>query len=322
MAEPELRIAEWAEDIFPPLRHRLSGDGAAIPNDVLASIVLLTSLEKSSPEAFGHQIPWQTHLNLARSLMKKRLDACNAQISNVDEDFAFVWNWFSYLDAMGQISQGRFDNDVASSEQPLNLTSKLIADNADEFDCGMGFTTSCCRLLVRLAAIARYAEGNSSEVPSQTSERWLNGQPVEHAAAELEKEFYESMRQPLKFCRHIKAGSAGMRDLTEMDAASEAFHWAGIVYLRRRVLGKSAAEVEIQDAVQRIWECIQHIRRDKEADTACVFPLFIAGCETVDHAQRKLILARFKSAEKSGMMQVSITRRFIVFFPLGVMKRC
>lgn len=306
MAEPELRIAEWAEDIFPALRFRLSSDSATVPTDVLASIVLLTSLEKSSPEAFGHKIPWQTHLNLARSLMRKRIEASSVHDPNTDEDFAFVWSWFSYLDTMGQISHGRFDNDVASSEQPLNLTSRFNTEDAAEFDCGMGFTTRCCRLLARLAAIARYAEGSSSEVPCETSERWLNGQPIEHAAAELEKQLYDSMKQPLKFCRHIRSGNAGMRDLTEMDAASEAFHWAAIVFLRRRVLGKTASETEIQDAVQRIWECIQHIRREKEADTACVFPLFIAGCETVDEAQRKLILARFKSAEKSGMMQVRI----------------
>lgn len=299
MTEPELRIAEWADKIFPALRLELSDQTKVAPNDILLSMVILTSLEKSSPNAFGHSIPWQKHLSLTRSLMDKRLGSHHVQ-DETNEEFSFIWSWFSYLDAMGQISAGPGTGGLPYQTGPFDLIQRMQVEDEDEFDCSMGFTTRCGKLLVELAAQIR---------GSATAEDEDN--LTVQAALDLEERFKDSMTRPVKVCRHLRKNKIDMRSLTEMDAASQAFHWAGVVCLRRRVLRKESDDEGVQDAVQRIWECIQHIRREKEADTACVFPLFVAGCETSEVAQRKLILARFKSAEKSGMRQVcrNSTRR-------------
>lgn len=295
--EPELRIAEWANDIFPRLRSYLDDETKAVPDEILVSMVLLTALDKSSPDAFGHSIPWQKHLSLTRGLMGKRLGDLYVY-DKTDEQFSFIWSWFSYLDTMGQISMGEHIGGNPYQTGPFDLTAKVTVEDEDEFDCTMGFTARCGRLLVELASQVRHSRPGTSE-PRTAAEP-----TIEEDALKLEHRFRDSMKRPVKVCRHIEKSKVDMRDLTEMDSASEAFHLAGIVCLRRRVLGKPSTDEDIQNAVQQIWECIQHIRRDREADTACVFPLFIAGCETIDFAQRKLILARFKSAEKSGMRQV------------------
>ncbi|KAJ3496481.1 hypothetical protein NLG97_g2628 [Lecanicillium saksenae] len=299
MTEPELRIAEWADDIFPALRLKLSDSSKAVPNDILLSMVLLTSLEKSSPNAFGHSIPWQKHLSLTRSLMDKRLGDHYVQ-DETDEEFSFIWSWFSYLDTMGQISAGPSIRGLPYQTGPFNLIQRMTVEDEDEFDCSMGFTTRCGQLLIELASHIRRRSTADDE-----DEEMLQ------AALDLEDRFKESMTRPVKVCRHLRRNKIEMRSLTEMDAASQAFHWAGIVCLRRRILGRDSGDEEVQDGVQRIWECIQHIRREKEADTACVFPLFIAGCETNEVAQRKMILARLKSAEKSGMRQVKRARKLM-----------
>lgn len=304
--EPDIRVAEWAEDIFPTLRQNLSDTTKAVPLDVLAAMVLLTSLEKSSPNAFFHSIPWQKHLSLSRTLMSKRIEEFYDQDKN-NEDFSFTWRWFLYLDVMGQLSVGESESEIPSQTGPFDLISKIGVEDEDEFDCSMGFTIRCARLLAELAAQIRRCQRLSGMGAAEEDDA-----AIIEAALDLEAKFEESMKKPLVGCRHIRKNKYHMRDLTEMDSASEAFHWAGIVCLRRRILRKPSTDDQVQDGVQRIWECIQHIRREKEADTACVFPLFIAGCETEDTAQRRLILARLKSAEKSGMKQV---RHIFTFSP-------
>ncbi|KAJ4163452.1 hypothetical protein LMH87_005181 [Akanthomyces muscarius] len=300
MMEPELRIAEWAEDIFCVLRVKLSDQSKPVSDDTLLSMVLLTSLEKSSPSTFGACIPWQKHLNLTRSLMDKRVESMRAQ-NGKNEELSFIFSWFSYLDAMGQISTSPFTAGIPEQTGPFDLLQRINVEDEEEFDCVMGFTTRCGQLLAELASLIRQCP--SVEQTEDTT--------MQEAALDLESRFKESMTKPVKVCHHLRKNKIDMRSLTEMDAANQAFHWAGAVYLRRRILRKGSGDEEVQDGVQRIWECIQHIRREKEADTACLFPLFIAGCETNDDAQRKLILARLKSAEKSGMKQVKRARKLM-----------
>ncbi|OAA73291.1 hypothetical protein ISF_00192 [Cordyceps fumosorosea ARSEF 2679] len=299
MTEPELRIAEWAEDIFCVLRGMLGDPVKTIQDDTLLSMVLLTSLEKSSPSTFGANIPWQKHLNLTRSLVGKRLAILGSQ-NERNEELSFIFSWFSYLDTMGQVSMAPLIEGISPQTGPYDLLQKIRVDDEEEFDCVMGFTTHCGKLLVELSALIRQCPG--AQEPDDAT---IN------AALDLERRFKESMNKPVKVCHHLRKNKVDMRSLTEMDAASQAYHWAGIVYLRRRILCKGSCDEEVQDGVQRIWECIQHIRREKEADTACLFPLFVAGCETNEATQRKLILARLKSAEKSGMKQVKRARKLM-----------
>ncbi|KAK8148022.1 hypothetical protein G3M48_000549 [Beauveria asiatica] len=299
MIEPELRMAEWAEDIFSVLRVKLDDQSKPLPDDILLSMVLLISLEKSSPSTFGANIPWQKHLNLTRSLVDKRVRSIRAT-DGKDEELSFIFSWFSYLDTMGQVSLSPPIEDITPQTGPFDLLHRIAVDDEEEFDCVMGFTTRCGQLLVELASQIRTCSG--AERPDGATMQ---------AALDLESRFKESMTKPVKVCHHVRKNKVDMRSLTEMDAASQAFHWAGIVYLRRRILRKGSDDEEVQDGVQRIWECIQHVRREKEADTACLFPLFVAGCETSDVTQRKLIFARFKSAEKCGMKQVKRARKLM-----------
>ncbi|KAJ4163453.1 hypothetical protein LMH87_005181 [Akanthomyces muscarius] len=234
------------------------------------------------------------------ALMDKRVESMRAQ-NGKNEELSFIFSWFSYLDAMGQISTSPFTAGIPEQTGPFDLLQRINVEDEEEFDCVMGFTTRCGQLLAELASLIRQCP--SVEQTEDTT--------MQEAALDLESRFKESMTKPVKVCHHLRKNKIDMRSLTEMDAANQAFHWAGAVYLRRRILRKGSGDEEVQDGVQRIWECIQHIRREKEADTACLFPLFIAGCETNDDAQRKLILARLKSAEKSGMKQVKRARKLM-----------
>lgn len=70
--EPANRIARLVQDIFPSLRQLLDGPGKDIGSPALATTLLLTSLEITSPATFGLSVPWQSHLWVARRMITAR----------------------------------------------------------------------------------------------------------------------------------------------------------------------------------------------------------------------------------------------------------
>ena len=98
-----------------------------------------------------------------------------------------------------------------------------------------------------------------------------------------------------------------------MVATNEAFHWAGLVHLDRRVLGKSSRDPEVQNAVREIVGALYKVRKGGTAEACLLFPMFTAGCDAQDLGQRELIMERLRSVEGSGMTQVRLF--FISLFP-------
>lgn len=89
-----------------------------------------------------------------------------------------------------------------------------------------------------------------------------------------------------------------------MAATNEAFHWAGLVHLHRRVLGKPSTHPNVQEAVREIHGALYKVRRGGSATACLLFPIFTAGCDTQDEKQRADILERLKGVERFGMTQV------------------
>lgn len=153
-----MRIAIWVQDIFPALRQALNDRDKIISNTSLATAIMLASLEIISPTAFGYDIPWQRHLNLARTLMWRRLaDLRRTTENGLREDgaCAFLWSWFAYLDVLGSLSGGGVPDADSSRFWLLEYTVHNPGDSQDEIDCVMGFTTRCVQILAQIAELAR-----------------------------------------------------------------------------------------------------------------------------------------------------------------------
>lgn len=301
-----MRIALWVEDIFPALRQALNDKQARLSNANLATAIMLASLEIISPTAFGYDIPWQKHLSLARELMKKRLADLRRFQSNSIEDqiCSFLWSWFAYLDVLGSLSGGpRYDND-SSSAWLLDYGINDIVEDQDEIDCIMGFTTRCVHLLAQTAELARQCDSQRIGPDNRVIRDWNPPHETVQRAGLLDHDLRDSLQQPTRPCKHIHAGIIDGRDRAEMGATNAAFHWAGLVHLHRRVLGKPSDHIDVQGPVENIIRCMESIRPGGTAETGFLFPMFTAGCDTRDSAQRALVLERFKSMEKSGMTQV------------------
>ncbi|CAI0644837.1 unnamed protein product, partial [Colletotrichum noveboracense] len=307
--EPEMRIALWVQDIFPVLRLALGDREQIISNTSLATAIMLASLEIISPTAFGYEIPWQTHLNLARNLMRRRLADLRRTSYSLEEDrvCSFLWSWLAYLDVLGSLSGGTGSD--PSRSWVLEYTMYNNADDQYEIDCIMGFTTKCVQLLAQVSELARHCDMQRIRSDGQARPEWIPDTDCVRRAQQLERELMESMTQPSHPCKHVQNVEARHRQ--EMVLMNEAFHWAGLVHIHRRVFGKSSGHADVQGPVQRIFSCMEYVRAGGTAETGFLFPMFTAGCNTLDEDQRSRILERFRSVEGNGMTQVHKARRLM-----------
>ena len=345
--EPATRIAHWVEDIFPVLRQALNDPTEIISNANLATAIMLASLEIISPRAFGYEISWQKHLSLARDLITARPGGLRHMQARSRDDplCSFLWSWFAYLDVLGSLSGGRAHSHTAINRASPSASSAWLLDYdestpspgskaaspqtataptspangacspsqnygnddpRDEIDCIMGFTTRCVAILARIADLARRTDAQRIAGPGRVVAGWRPMPEIEARARKLEDDLRESLARPHPPCRR-HPHSAGLWDEAEMHATNEAFHYAGLVHLHRRVLGKPSGDPDVQNAVMHILKCLEKVKRGGNAEACLLFPIFTAGCDSSDEAARRQLLDRVITVESNGMTQVRLT---------------
>ncbi|MBE3049658.1 fungal specific transcription factor domain-containing protein [Candidatus Bathyarchaeota archaeon] len=303
-------MARWLQDIFPAL-HSTLNDTCTISSTNLATAIMLASLDIISPMAFGSNISWQDHLNLARDLMRKRFPIFRKMHSSSHEDqvCSFLWSWFAYLDVLGSLSGGPRQN---GSHFLLPMDQ---GDDPDEIDCIMGFTTRCQHLLSETANLARSSD--TARIRNNSVDTsWRPPTSTIQKAKSLDAALRESLSRQAAPCTHIPSTPSG-RNTLEMAATNEAFHWAALVQLHRRALGKASSHADVAEPVRMIMGCLARIRSGT-AEMGMLFPMFTAGCEVADEGAREEVLGRFRNVERNGMTQVCLILFLFPFSPLLV----
>lgn len=319
--EPATRIATWVKDVFPTLRKALNDADAPITSSNLATAIMLASLEIISPNAFEVTVPWQTHLTVARRMIVARGGA--QSVHRKDKVSYFLSRWFAYLDILGSLSGGKND-------QPLFSGNYWANDDLDEdfqIDCLLGFTSRCVSILARIAELARQCD--SQRISSETGdiiEDWTPDEETLQKAKQLKLDLQDARMHRYKGCPHRpstpvryrkrgKDGDEAGWDLLEMVATNEAFHWAGLIHLDRRILGKKSEDVEVQIAVREIVSALYKVRKGGTAEACLLFPIFTAGCDAREQAQREVIMERISAVEETGMTQVDLP------LPISILNR-
>ncbi|KAL8767766.1 MAG: hypothetical protein Q9209_005852 [Squamulea sp. 1 TL-2023] len=315
--EPANRIATWMKDVFPTLRKALTDPNAKITSSNLATAIMLASLEIISPNAFEVTVSWQTHLTVARRMILARGGA--ESVRRKDKVSYFLSRWFAYLDILGSLSGGKNDQPLFSGNYWANDDS----DDDFQIDCLLGFTSRCVGILARIAELARQCD--SERISSDTGdvkEDWIPDEETLQKAEQLKLDLQDARMHRYKGCPHrpstpvmhrrsSKDGDEAGWDLLEMVATNEAFHWAGLIHLNRRILGKRSEDVEVQIAVREIVSALYKVRKGGTAETCLLFPIFTAGCDARERAQREVIMERLTAVEESGMTQVHKARTLI-----------
>ncbi|KXJ91958.1 fungal-specific transcription factor domain-domain-containing protein [Microdochium bolleyi] len=319
--EPTLRISLWLEDVFPELRKALEDKDKNFSNANLATAIMITSLEIISPTVFGYNISWQKHLSLARELITSRPTGLHGGTTNNfrdDQVSSFLWSWAAFLDVLGSLSGGRGNNTTSSSMHQTQWIFEYelddIVDGYDEIDCVMGFTTRCIYLLAKIASLASRCD--AERIDDDTHEirpDWHPSEDVVRQAEELRQGLLNSLGCPPVPCKHIhNHGDVEKWDRRSLTATNEATHWAAMVHLYRRVLGRTAEDdADVAYALRRIFACLDLIEVGSAAESGLLLPMFTAGCEARTEADRSQILERFLVTEKVGIAKVHSARRLM-----------
>ncbi|MCJ1469016.1 hypothetical protein MMC07_007648 [Pseudocyphellaria aurata] len=311
--EPANRIAHWVENVFPTLRRALDDPTSQISNANLATAIMLASLEIISPNTFEVPVSWQNHLNIARRMILARGGA--GLVHRKDRVSYFLSRWFAYLDVLGSLSGGKND-------QPLFSGNYWASDDAGDeeqafqIDCLMGFTSRCVSILAKIAELARLCDSERIDSSGNLREDWCPPSATIARADKLKRDLWDSRTHRYSGCPHRHAGNeiADGWDSLEMVATNDAFHWAGQIHLNRRVLGMNSSDPEVQLAVREIVGALFKVRKGGTAEACLLFPMFTAGCDAQEPAQRDKILERVRSVEESGMTHVRKCLNFIANF--------
>ena len=306
-AQPSNRIAIWVRDVFPNLRHALEDPATQVSAANVAAAIMLASLEIIAPGTFGVEIPWQDHLSMARSMITSRGGPRGID-GNRDKVSHFLIRWFAYLDVLGNFSSvGMGKSNVLFSGDLYDFGK----ENDFSIDCLLGFSGYLAGILAKIADLARYCDQERLTAKEDGDDSWEPPMDILETAEKIKDDLARARSQKYTVCPHRQSSTE--QDMAwenvEMAALNEAFHWAGMVHLNRRVLCLPQESEEVQGAVREIVGTIYKVRKGGSAEACLIFPLFTAGCEARENTQRELILSRIKSVEESGMTQVS--RRLI-----------
>ena len=321
-AEPANRIAGWMSDVLPALRQALSepsSPGAADPTDPsslapLATAIMLASLEIVTPNTFSLSIPWQTHLQVARQLIisKGGLDHLAQKADGArDKAIFFLSRWFAYLDVLGSLSGGQQEQPLYGAYLEDGGGLWLVnRDNEEiyQIDCFFGFSGRCISLLAQVAELA--AQCDRQRIDPGTKQVKAGWQPPEHIrreAEELKKRINASAITVYRGCMHknpyspLSPDVKADQDVEEIYATNEAYHWAGLIHLSKRVLGLQSTDAEVQESVQKVIHSLSRVRRGSSAESCLLFPMFTAGCEAQTKAERDVFIGRLNAVEGWGM---------------------
>ena len=302
--EPANRIAVYVKDLFPKLRHALATD-EPITTEMLATAIMLASLEILSPNAFEVKIPWRNHLNIARQMVIAR-DGPQG-IDRRDKVSYFLSRWFAYLDIMGSLSGRKNDKSLSYS---YSTEDDLIEGGEFQIDCLLGFTTRSVKILAHVSELAKQCESDRLDANGDVRDDWQPNPDIVAQAAQLKHDLREAREHVYKPCPYRSHGESENEagwDSLEIIATNDMFHWAGLIHLDRRVLNVPLEDEEVHNAVREIVGGLYKIRPGSTAEANILFPLFTAGCHAMDASQRERIMSRLKVVETFGMTHVCLS---------------
>lgn len=313
--EPANRIALWVQDVFPALRLALDDSKEKISNANLATAIMLASLEIISPNTFEVPVPWQNHLNTARRMIIARGGA--QSVHRQDKVSYFLSRWFAYLDVLGSLSGSKNDRPLFSGDYWAHDSSSDSDENDFQIDCLLGFTSRCVSILAKIAELARQCDSERIDINGHIRKAWKPSPATVAAADKLQRDLQDARTHVYEGCphRHLHPHSHSHShseseegwDSLEMVATNDAFHWAGLVHLHRRVLGKPSSDPQVQNAVREIVGALYKVRKGGTAEACLLFPMFTAGCDAREQSgQREKIMERIRSVEGFGMTQVRL----------------
>ncbi|KAL5336296.1 fungal-specific transcription factor domain-containing protein [Aspergillus crustosus] len=293
--EPTHRIAHWVRNVFPSLRIALEDSQENITDSHLATAIMLLSLKIVSPSTFEVPIPWQSHLKLARDLFLARQAQMACPNSRVG---AFLTRWLGYLDILGSLSCRYHQPPLLAYYSVLRTCSAV--EDWDEFavDCLTGFSPRTGLFLMKLGDLVNQCDNERFDDMGNFMPEWGASSDILFKAETLIADW-----ETLDARAHAHRKHYLDSESSDMIAVDSAFRYAGLIQLRRRVLGDSSASEPVLEAIEGLMKALATIRSGSAVEAGILFPIFTAGCELQDLEKRNEIKERLDILEGTGLKQ-------------------
>jgi hypothetical protein len=319
----------------------------------LATAIMLASLEIVTPNTFPVRISWQQHLEVAKQMIVARGGLHHLAHSRADgardKAIFFLSRWFAYLDVLGSLSNRLRSPLFGAYREDGGGLWLVNRDDTEvyQIDCFFGFTGRCIALLAQVAELAAQCDAERINLGTNTVRPNWQPQDCHRIAAEdLQGRLQASAAAPFRGCMHASspadlslastpsaistpasvstpsantppppafAISATAR-AAEISATNAAFHYAGHIYLSRRVLNLPASDEQIQSQVALIKSALLSVRRGSSAESCLVWPIFVAGCESLNAEDREIFEERLQAVEGWGMPRVRRAKELMRIF--------
>ncbi|KAL3476765.1 fungal-specific transcription factor domain-containing protein [Aspergillus californicus] len=298
--EPANRIALWVSNVFPSLRIALEDPQENVTDSHLATAIMLLSLKIVSPSTFEVPIPWQSHLQLARDLFLARQGQMAYPGNRVG---AFLTRWIGYLDILGSLSCRHHKPPLLAYYSVLSTCSE--DEDRDEFavDCFTGFSPRTGLFLMQLGGLVHQCDNERFDAMGTFLHEWEPSLDIVCKAEDLIADWETLDMQVHAHEKHYQESES-----SDMIAVDRAFRYAGLLHLRRRVLGESPDSSSVQKVLDGLIQAVTAIRSGTTVEAGVLFPIFTAGCETQDVQQRIEIRERLEVLEGIGMKQIQNAR--------------
>lgn len=203
-----------------------------------------------------------------------------------DENYLayFLLTWIGYLEIVGMM----MTVSPESNKMPKR-TSQVLEQfelvNTSKLDLFLGFDISFLYMFDKLIPIVNAIEDKYSATASLPIE-------IMSKAIEWEHEFNDVYAK-------FKSTEGDPSDLTcknpILNASNDAFYYAGILHLYRRVYKLPRSNAVVQRMVRKIYDIFRNtIDSASNTENCTIFPFFVAACEALLPEHRKFFYDRFQ----------------------------
>ncbi|EAS30171.3 uncharacterized protein CIMG_08917 [Coccidioides immitis RS] len=254
---------------------------------------------------------WRSHLHGTAAIIAEHLQNARNSGSSLSEATLLLWRWYLSIETITLLS----GNLVISPGSRTVLQLRRLIGN-DEIDDLTGFSTALIPIFGDINLLA-VESGLSGEQQCPTGTDDISSIPndiirercfrmIENISSML------ASHEP-RFRPTIDASLSSLHRI-DFAAVDETYHHVALLHLYRRVLNLPSSSTLVQKSVQQIIHRVSaiHFLHEPCPGVAVLQPLFAAGCEACDAADRddvRTLLSRIES--QYGMGNVRSARAFL-----------
>lgn len=196
----------------------------------------------------------------------------------------FLLTWVGYLEIVG-LMMAVSPNNYKMPRRDSVLLGKYEMKNTSKIDLFLGFNIVFLFMFDKLIPLVNLVEGEYSATKFLPTDVLSKAIEWEHEFNDVYAKFKSSKGKPSDISHQNAA----------LIASNDAFYYAGILNLYRRVYRLPRTNSVVQRMVRKIFEIFKNVIDPASNTELCaIFPFFIAACESVSQEHRQLFYTRFE----------------------------